>query len=385
MEMNNNINQYVSYQARNKFLSLYQVSHGGHSTIVPLEGLRAIAAFMVFIVHYTAQFTPWIDQDSITWELIKYYRHLGSKGVELFFVISGFLIYGMLIRREEPFVQYMFRRIKRLYPTFIVMLLIYIVLSFLFPHESKFPNGIIETIQYITLNFLMIPGIYPIEPIITVAWSLSYEMFFYLSVPIIIWILNLRNWPAINRIILLLLASILGFSLVFFGYDSHSKILLFMSGMLLYEFHAMKGESKEIHTFNYCIIIIIIALVTIKILNLAYIYSLLVLFVGFFYLCMSSFDSRTTLSRFCSSTLLRCYGNMSYSYYLVHGITLKFFFLIFGYFFPANHQWEFIVYYLFIPVFIITWITSTVLFISVEKPFSLTKNQVKPEPIKVDN
>lgn len=357
-----------------RILSLYNVSHGGNNTITPLEGLRALAAFMVFIVHYSAQFTPWIDTNSITWNLIPYYRHIGAKGVELFFIISGFLIYGMLMKKDVSFPIYLKRRLRRIYPTFLVVISVYILLSFLFPGESKLPGSISETISYIVLNIFMIPGVFPIEPIMTVSWTLSYEMFFYLSVPLIICILQFKNWKSLNRILFLGLVSLFGFIAVHLGYDSHCKILYFISGMILFEIYALKDIQQHL-TFKFILPISFLLVFLTQYFNLPYLFELIFIFFTFNLVCITTFNTKTTLSKVFSSSILRCYGNMSYSYYLIHGLTLKFLFLVLSHFIPANHQWDWALYYLIIPMFITTWFTSTGLFLLVEKPLSLTKNR----------
>ncbi|MGR5237527.1 acyltransferase family protein [Vibrio alfacsensis] len=359
---------------KDKSYDIYHIPHGKHDTINSLEGLRAIAAFMVFVVHYAAQFTPWIDKSSLTWDLIGYYRHIGAKGVELFFVISGFLIYGMLISKNVPFVTYFKRRIKRLYPTFLVMLFLYIVLSFVFSSENKIPTEPLEAFVYIVQNLLMLPGLFDIKPIMTVAWSLSYEMFLYLSLPLIISVFNLRSWKRNNRIFLLVTSAIAGFAIVNLGYNNHDKMLLFISGMLLFELSKSQLLTRNRMLIGHAFFITILALLSWRYMNASHTLVLLTLFIGFFFTFASCLNKASNFHKFCSSPLLRYFGNMSYSYYLMHGITLKCFFLIFSFIFPPSHQWDIALYLWLIPVFALTWVTSTILFVLVEKPFSLVSN-----------
>ena len=70
--------------------------------------------------------------------------------------------------------MYAKRRVQRIYPVFLVVFAIYIMLSFIFPSESKLPEGYVEIVKYILQNLLLLPGVFNIEPLITVAWSLSY-------------------------------------------------------------------------------------------------------------------------------------------------------------------------------------------------------------------
>ncbi len=369
-------------KVKNKLFSLYDVPHSKNNTIIPLEGLRAIAAFMVFVVHYSAQILPWIDENSITWDLIPYLRSIGSKGVELFFVISGFLIYGMLLNKNTPFIQFINRRVRRLYPTFLAMLFIYLVLSFLFPHESKLPGSMIDSLFYILANILMLPGIVSIEPIISVSWSLSYEMFFYISAPLVFMVLNIREWSKAKRLTLIILVSLLGFLLIHSGFVRYHKMIFFLAGALLYEAYSSKNIIN-ILSVTYIVPILIIVMVALKYFNIGTTILLFSLYIGFFILCYTCFNQNTKISQLCCSKFLRSYGNMSYSYYLIHGITLKFFFLVLGYLIPATHQWDLWFYGLMGPVFILTFITSTLLFVIIEKPLSLVKKGMT-KPIKAE-
>ncbi len=360
---------------QHKCTEIYEVPHGKHNTINSIEGLRAIAAFMVFVVHYAAQFTPWIDKGSLTWELIGYYRHIGAKGVELFFVISGFLIYGMLIKKSVPFPSYFKRRVIRLYPTFLVMLSLYIMLSFVFPSENKLPPNTVDAINYILINVLMLPGFFPINPIMSVAWSLSYEMFLYLSLPLFIHLFKLRDWSVKNRILLLSTISLIGFYFVMLDFKSHDKILLFVSGMLAFELFQSKRIKVNSYFVRNSFLITIAILLALRYLSVSHVFVLLTLFVGFFFTFVSCLNEGTMLNKLCTTTLLRYFGNMSYSYYLIHGITLKCFFLILATIIPPSHQWDIVLYFAFFPVFALTWFTSTILFVLVEKPASLTPNK----------
>ncbi len=111
-------------------------------------------------------------------------RVLGNTGVDIFFGISGFLLYGIVLEKRQNYRQYLKRRIHRLYPTFLVVLAIYVGISVVIPQYSKLPHSIYQAVIYVAENVCMLPGIFNITPIITVSWSLSYELFFYLTIPL---------------------------------------------------------------------------------------------------------------------------------------------------------------------------------------------------------
>src|SRR3569833_779310 len=69
-----------------------------------------------------------------------------------------------------------------------------------------------------------------IEPLITVAWSLSYEFFYYLLVPLVIALSAMRRWQPRQRIAFLVFASAAGF-IVAGIYGSYVRLLMFVGGM----------------------------------------------------------------------------------------------------------------------------------------------------------
>lgn len=172
----------------------FELSRGGAGqNIRPMEGLRGFAVFLVFLVHYANLIRPWLLPESSLLEFAKALRLVGSSGVDLFFVLSGFVIYGSLISREQPFGRFLLRRVRRIYPAFIVVLSGYVVLSLCAGGESKIPDGAGSGVVYIVSNVLLLPGLVPIEPLIAVAWSLSYEMFYYFTIPLVITVFGLRD------------------------------------------------------------------------------------------------------------------------------------------------------------------------------------------------
>ena len=114
---------------------------GVGGNIKPMEGLRGFAVFLVFIVHYVSMTEPWIEKGAFASMMLRAAHTIGNAGVDLFFILSGYLIYGSLIARRQPFIKYMQRRIARIYPAFTVVFLAYVALSFAMPSQSKIPDG----------------------------------------------------------------------------------------------------------------------------------------------------------------------------------------------------------------------------------------------------
>jgi len=211
-----------------------ETSRGEHRSIRAMEGLRGFAVFLVFLVHYITLSSPWVPATSALSRPAEWLHSLGNAGVDLFFVLSGYLIYGALIAKPQQFTRYMRRRVRRIYPTFSAVFALYVALSLVVRGESKLPDSSAGTAVYLLQNFFLLPGLVDIRPMISVAWSLSYEMFYYLTIPLVISVLRLRNWSPEARIALLIVGSLTGF--VYFGaFGGPVRLLMFLSGILLYE------------------------------------------------------------------------------------------------------------------------------------------------------
>src|SRR4051812_34313388 len=97
----------------------FEVSRGlKGQNVRPMEGLRGLAVSLVFLVHYVALVRPWIEGNESLIAVSAGLHSIGSTGVDLFFVLSGYLIYGSLIGRPQLFLQFIRRRAERLYPAF---------------------------------------------------------------------------------------------------------------------------------------------------------------------------------------------------------------------------------------------------------------------------
>jgi peptidoglycan/LPS O-acetylase OafA/YrhL len=137
----------------------------------------------------------------------------GGTGVDLFFVLSGFLIYGMVLRPGLNARKFYTARARRIYPAFLAVFLFYVAASpFLHLAQqagakelgSRIPETWAGGVTYVVENLAFLPGIFSIRPLMSVAWSLSYEWLFYLLIPVLVAILALHRWRRRLRILLFL-------------------------------------------------------------------------------------------------------------------------------------------------------------------------------------
>ncbi|MFL5417545.1 MAG: acyltransferase family protein [Myxococcales bacterium] len=366
----------------------------GARRIQSMEGLRGLAVSLVFLVHYESLFGGWLGTAGPNATVGQFLQTVGHTGVDLFFVLSGYLIYGAVLKNREGYARFMERRVRRIYPTFLVMLVVYLGLSVIVPSESKLPVERFAAITYVVENVLLLPGMFRITPIMTVAWSLSYEVFYYAMIPLLVGALGLRRWPASRRVALFVaLAS--GFAACCFFGAPHVRLILFVSGILVYEGSrsAVVGRVAR-HRLAQPVALAALALflpVSYAVLTAqvswlpAQVSARYTLQAGWlsaalFVVTLCAFAGQGPLRRLFSLTPLRWLGNMSYSYYLMHGLTLKALALVVSRALPGwKPVWA--AHWALLPfAFAATLATSAVLFLAVEKRYSLTPQRA-PVPI----
>ncbi len=351
----------------------FEIPHANHKSIIAMEGIRGFAVFLVFLVHYVTLIEPWLLGGTATSQAATYIRSIGNIGVDLFFVLSGYLIYGMLIQKHRPFKNYILRRIQRIYPTFSVVFIIYLVLSALFPGESKIPTEWKDGVIFVIQNYLLMPGIFDITAIITVAWSLSYEFFYYLLIPLLIAVLSMRSWKAHYRVLFFIIVTLLFFYYFAAGHNGPIRLLMFVSGILLYETIQNKFVTNMPPIGLLALVLAIISVVALKATGYEGWWKYGLIYVLFFIFCLECFLLSGFTTRLFSSSPLRWLGNMSYSYYLIHGLSLKFIFILLEKVYPAQNT-DTLIFWLLVPlIFSLTLVPSTILFVYIEKPYSLIR------------
>ncbi len=144
-----------------------------------LQWLRGFAAVIVVIFHATEQL--YIQGlASADWVF-----HMGSKGVDLFFVISGFIItyaHRSDFGRSDFVGIYSLKRIGRILPLYWTIFLPLLFIRLIIPdvgHSEDLHAGRVFT------SLFLIPQAE--LPILGVAWTLSYELFFYFLFGIAVW------------------------------------------------------------------------------------------------------------------------------------------------------------------------------------------------------
>jgi exopolysaccharide production protein ExoZ len=353
-----------------RFEDWFEISRTEAVRFLPMEGLRGLAVSLVFFVHYTALVEPWISR-SAAMRVADGLGRLGNIGVDLFFVLSGYLIYGSLIRRRQSLVRFFERRLQRLYPAFIVTLAVYVLLSVIAPGASKLPAGTGPALRYILENALLLPGIFPIPPLIKVAWSLSYEVFYYLAVPFLIGVLGLRRWRGPWRAALFFVAAVVWQAIPL----PYPRMSMFLGGMIVAELLPLGVAFAHRRALLDGLTASLIALtVVLWWSDAADAVKFGVLWPTWVLLCFTALSLRGAIATSLSWTPLRWLGNMSYSYYLTHGLALQVFFLVLRKFHAPSGGEADLFWALLPPAFAATLALSMALYILIERPYSIVSS-----------
>ena len=186
--------------------------------ITQIQGLRALAALLVTLFH-----AKWISG--------------GFIGVDIFYVISGFLITGLLLREIERtgtinFKEFYARRFKRLLPTSFFVLLVTAVASWLLipaTMRSSLGRDIIAASLYVS-NYLFAwwqadyQNLDATPSPVIHYWSLAVEEQFYLIWPLLILFFFIAATKFKKKILLtLLVATVTALSFVFSIYQTETS------------------------------------------------------------------------------------------------------------------------------------------------------------------
>ncbi len=351
----------------------FELQDPQHARLLPMEGLRGVAVTLVFLQHYAVQAQLVGLSPGSTAVFASIARAYGNFGVELFFVLSGYLIYGTLVRRSPPFLGFMARRCQRIYPAFLVVFALALALTLLAPDQAKLPHEPWRAAAMIGANLALLPGLFPIPRIVDVAWSLSYEIFFYVVTAAVVLKAGMGRLPGRRRVRILLVCFGLFVLTCFAGPAGFPlRMMPFFAGMLLAE-----GEGGHVPAWlGWAAPALAIIAVALHILPETW--NEIAQTAAFFALCAVCFRGKGVVSGWMTWAPLRWLGNMSYSYYLLHGFVVRIAMVMLARLLP-NGMSDWMFWVAMLGLYVATLAASAVLFLWVERPLSLQPARLKTQ------
>ncbi len=138
--------------------------------LISIQVLRGIASLIVFYHHLSGNFSKTCHITSP-----HAYFSYGFFGVDIFFVLSGFIIYKSsqkLIGQPHKLKAYFGKRFKRVFPIYWLITLPLLLTSFLIAKSNY-----VFSFKNILATLMLLPNH---DAINAVSWTLSYELFFYI-------------------------------------------------------------------------------------------------------------------------------------------------------------------------------------------------------------
>jgi peptidoglycan/LPS O-acetylase OafA/YrhL len=312
--------------------------------IPALTGVRALAAYLVFISHFSYVF------DGNFPHLVQ--RFLGEFhiGVTIFFVLSGFLItfryYNNFHLTNDWFKQYLKNRVARIYPMYFLLTIAAFSYYFI-TGDKSITKGTGNPIALMLLNITFLRGFFYQfwDTGIAQGWSLTVEECFYFSAPFIFLIAKKYNKFYIQPVIItsfgILLVII--FSHVnwhgFFGnftfmflFTFLGRCFEFFAGIQLARYVIKKGFTRS-NKVSYTYLAFILIFVCVLIMALQPIASpwaaglespvgiitnnyLLCIAIAFFFYGLLT--ENTVLKNVLANPFVELLGKSSYIFYLIH-------------------------------------------------------------------
>jgi exopolysaccharide production protein ExoZ len=204
-----------------------------------IQVLRAVAAILVIFCHGAGEITA--NHPTVAPNLWLLINEKGLFGVDIFFVVSGFVMMHIISGRPRggaAATRFLSERVLRVVPLYWVTTLLSVVVGVVMP-ALKHKNAYSAT--YVMRSLLFLPSVNPStgapEPVLGLGWTLNYEMFFYVVISVVLFLGIRRVFAAVLAIFVTLVA--LG---AWFNPDdivlrswTHTIILEFVLGAMLAE------------------------------------------------------------------------------------------------------------------------------------------------------
>ena len=262
-----------------------------------LDSLRAVAALSVCLFHFITGPVNFVTNESVLHTF-----HYGAYGVQLFFVISGFIIPWSISNYHyeiKNYFKFLFKRFLRLEPPYIASILLALLLLFVRGFFTDVPDPRAISINQVLLHIGYLIPFTDYKWVLDVYWTLAIEFQFYLFMGLFYFVI-VSGKPLVR-----IIAYICVLSLAFVGTEKFLFYWLpvFLLGNLLFLFLTNRIKKLEFYSFG----------------GIVFVFIFLFLPAPTLYSCLLAVGSILFLFNL-SIPILNWIGKISYSIYLTHAI-----------------------------------------------------------------
>ena len=303
---------------------------------VSIDGLRGYLAFFVFM-HHSCVWYFFLKTGEWKIPPSNLYTHFGQTSVAFFFMITGFLFYSKLLdQRKINWQEFLLSRFLRLFPVYAVMLvMLFGIVWILSAGQANEPVLTLsrKIISWTGFTILGAPDINHISPtaliVSGVTWSLPYEWLFYFALPLLSITTKNKAPPLVVGV------GTTAALAVFLLMDPQPyHLLAFLGGIagaLLVRSHRLASAASSDLASLTCITCIAAAVYFFQ--TSHHPGALALLSVGFIIIACGN-----DLFGLLGNSLSRAFGQLAYSMYLFHGISL---YVMFTFVFDRTQSSEF--------------------------------------------
>ncbi len=282
--------------------------------IISLQYLRAIAVILVLLIH--------TSDKSIQYGIGLLDFRDGRFGVDIFFVISGFVMYYVSLKKKagvSSIYSFLKHRLIRILPLYWVLTSIALII-FLIMGENAYHGGEIN----IAKSYFLFPTNFPKEKfLIPIGWTLSYEFYFYFIFAITLFLSKYRATLAIFILTFMVFMGMyidINKKYVLLNFLTNSLLLEFMYGILIVKAYQLLTFKKV--QFSILFMTLFIISYTLYYLKIKTGYRGIDLGIPAMFLVLSIVMLEDKIRNNVSKLMLTI-GESSFSIYLIHPFILS--------------------------------------------------------------
>ena len=396
------------------FTYVFSIFIKNKNDIEALDGFRAFSMMAIFVFHIWAIVYFWgVDRPYF----VDYLVEDATVSVDLFFILSGFLVYGGLLNHYEKtqkveYGKYLLKRTFRIFPAYYIFCLVnyfFIKTQIKILQTKPDPTiidmalwvGALERMDYWVFDFTYLSNYFTGN--VVHGWSLSIEEHFYILLPIVaaVFLFKLEKKRRLQVLIALYFLPLLfRFIHTFINIDNlesitsyiyratHTRIDSIFVGIIIYEiviyyeniYTALLKKENRIYLY----IVFVFSAIAFHYSNL---YSNLFLRNTIKYnfgnialglLVFISFDTKTWIAKFFSLSFFRPIARISYGIYLWHIVIGG---AIFGTIVKSKETFTWTSFFLgILASFAVTFLFAWIFYLLIEAPFLKLKEWIAKSP-----